>query len=262
MGVHPGTAWAALLLVVGLVTSGCSSDPIQVRQPANLPGPSGSPKAAARTAGGAGQVAEAPKIGAVHQVAQAAVRSVAVYRDRRDGEPWLRLADPLPSKAPLVFLVLERRPGWLRVLLPVRPNQSHGWIRAQDATLSRHTYRLVVSVGKHSLTVYRGRDVVMTERVGLGTSATPTPGGLYYTKELIRPPRPDGPYGPYAYGLSGYSEALDEFLGGDGTIGIHGTSDPSGIGRDVSHGCIRMRNEAITRLARMLPLGVPVQIVA
>jgi lipoprotein-anchoring transpeptidase ErfK/SrfK len=55
---------------------------------------------------------------------------------------------------------------------------------------------------------------------------------------------------------------LNEFGGGDGQIGIHGTNDPSSVGKDVSHGCIRMRNSAITTLAKMLPLGVPVQMVA
>jgi lipoprotein-anchoring transpeptidase ErfK/SrfK len=53
---------------------------------------------------------------------------------------------------------------------------------------------------------------------------------------------------------------LTSFAGGDGVIGIHGTNDPSSIGTDVSHGCIRMSNEGITRLAKVLPLGTPVEI--
>ena len=43
-------------------------------------------------------------------------------------------------------------------------------------------------------------------------------------------------------------------------MGIHGTDDPSSLGRNVSHGCVRMSNEAITRLAKALPVGVPVEI--
>ena len=53
---------------------------------------------------------------------------------------------------------------------------------------------------------------------------------------------------------------LANFAGGDGVIGIHGTNDASALGHDVSHGCIRMSNEGITKLARTLPLGVPVEI--
>ncbi|WP_338052762.1 L,D-transpeptidase [Protofrankia coriariae] len=45
-------------------------------------------------------------------------------------------------------------------------------------------------------------------------------------------------------------------------IGIHGTNQPNLLGQDVSHGCIRVSNETITRLARLLPLGTPVEIVA
>jgi lipoprotein-anchoring transpeptidase ErfK/SrfK len=96
--------------------------------------------------------------------------------------------------------------------------------------------------------------------VGLGTATTPTPGGVYFTEKLLKPTNPNGPYGPYAYGLSGFSPVLNEFMGGNGQIGIHGTNDPAGIGKNVSHGCIRMSNPAIARLATMLPLGVPVQI--
>ena len=69
-------------------------------------------------------------------------------------------------------------------------------------------------------------------------------------------------YGPYAYGLSSHSDALDTFAGGDAEIGIHGNNDASVLGNDVTHGCIRMDNDAITMLAKQLPLGTPVDIVA
>jgi lipoprotein-anchoring transpeptidase ErfK/SrfK len=53
---------------------------------------------------------------------------------------------------------------------------------------------------------------------------------------------------------------LTSFMGGEGRLAIHGTSDPSSVGQDVSHGCIRMTNEAITRLVTELPIGVPVEV--
>src|SRR5205823_4833503 len=52
------------------------------------------------------------------------------------------------------------------------------------------------------------------------------------------------------------------FGSGDGEIGVHGTDYPQGIGTRVSHGCIRLRNAAIVRLARVIPLGTPVDVVA
>jgi hypothetical protein len=46
---------------------------------------------------------------------------------------------------------------------------------------------------------------------------------------------------------------------GDG-YGIHGTDVPSSIGRSVSHGCVRLRNEDIETLFRIVPIGTPVYI--
>jgi lipoprotein-anchoring transpeptidase ErfK/SrfK len=53
---------------------------------------------------------------------------------------------------------------------------------------------------------------------------------------------------------------LKRFAGGDGRVGIHGTNQPWLIGSDVSHGCIRVKNGPIRRLAKILPLGTPVHI--
>ena len=100
----------------------------------------------------------------------------------------------------------------------------------------------------------------MNEPVGLGKGATPTPGGVYYLKELLKPKNPQGAYGPYAYGLSSHSETLDSFAGGDAEVGIHGNNDASVLGKNVTHGCIRMDNDAITMLAKQLPLGTPVTV--
>jgi len=198
-------------------------------------------------------------------VAQAHGPTIHIYGP--DGLSVLRtLGNPQPSGAPLVFVVVDQQDDWLRVLLPTRPNGSTGWVRRQDVTLSSHTFSIVVELAAHRITVFSGADPFLSEPVALGTTDTPTPGGLYYTKELIRPVDSrgrlysSGPYGPYAYGLSGFSDVLADFAGGDGVIGIHGTNDPSVLGQDVSHGCIRMSNAGITRLAGILPLGVPVEI--
>ena len=78
--------------------------------------------------------------------------------------------------------------------------------------------------------------------------------------KLLEPPDPNGPYVPYAFGLSGLSEQLTSFNGGNGRLGLHGTNDPDSIGQDVSHGCIRVANDVVIQLAELLPLGTPVQI--
>jgi lipoprotein-anchoring transpeptidase ErfK/SrfK len=195
-------------------------------------------------------------------VAQAKVPSVAIFDAAAATTPSKTLPSPQPSGSPLVFLVQGDQGSRLHVLLPIRPNGSTGWIERADVNLTQHDYRIVVALGAHQITVYKGAAVFLQEPIGVGTKDTPTPGGVYYTKELYKPPNPNGPYGPYAYALSGYSDVLTDFEGGDGVIGIHGTNDPSAIGHDVSHGCIRMSNPGITKLAQTLPLGVPVEIQA
>jgi lipoprotein-anchoring transpeptidase ErfK/SrfK len=128
--------------------------------------------------------------------------------------------------------------------------------------LAQNPYRIVVHLGKHRLDVFNGEQRVLRKPVGIGTEATPTPKGRYYVTQLYEPPNPGGAYGPFAYALSGFSEVLETFQGGDPIIGIHGTNRPDLVGQDVSHGCIRLRNAAVTRLAAMLPLGTPVEIEA
>src|SRR4051794_33727910 len=195
-------------------------------------------------------------------VAQAKVPSVAVFDTSKATSPSKSLPSPQPSGSPLVFLVQGEEGSRLHVLLPIRPNGSTGWIERADVTLSQHDYRILVALGAHQITVFKGDATFLQEPIGVGTKDTPTPGGTYYTKELYKLPTANGPYGPYAYALSGYSDVLTDFAGGDGVLGIHGTNDPSAIGHDVSHGCIRMSNAGITKLAQQLPLGVPVEIQA
>ncbi len=194
-------------------------------------------------------------------VATAILRRVIV-RDRPDGPGVHMLANPSESGAPLTFLVTHQRGANLEVLLPTRPNGSTGWISAKDVTVAADPYRIVVQLGAHRLIAYKGGAVVLDAPIGVGTRTAPTPGGRYYIKELLKPSDPNGPYGPHAYGLSGFSNVITKFAGGDGVIGIHGTNEPQLVGTDVSHGCIRLRNEDIEKLVPLLPLGTPVDIQA
>jgi lipoprotein-anchoring transpeptidase ErfK/SrfK len=180
-------------------------------------------------------------------------------RDEPDGEVVHRLANPRTTGAPLTFLLADDGgDGWYEVLLPVRPNGSTGWVSEDDVTVAAVPYRLEMSVARNELTVLQGDEVLRTMPAASGTGDTPTPLGLFYLTELLVPTNTG--YGPYAYGLSGFSEVLDSFGGGPGQIGLHGTDDPDSVGRSVSAGCIRLSDEDITYLAELLPLGTPVHI--
>jgi lipoprotein-anchoring transpeptidase ErfK/SrfK len=214
------------------------------------PVPSNIPRAAARTAANP----------YVSTVAESIVPQMAVFDAPNAPQPARTLDNPQPSGAPLVFLVKQTGDPWLNVYLPVRPNGSTGWIKRSDVKLSQHDWRIVVELSAHRITAYQGANVFLQEPIAVGTQDTPTPGGVYYIKELLKPPNPNTVYGPYAYGLSGFSNVLTTFGGGEGVIGIHGNNDASVLGHDVSHGCIRMSNPGIEKLVSVLPLGVPVEI--
>ena len=156
------------------------------------------------------------------------------------------------------FLVRSLSKDWVHVYLPTRPNGSDGWVRRRAVRMYTDGYRLVVRLHAHKLELWRGAGLLATYPVAVGKPSTPTPRGLFYIVELLQPASPNGSYGPYSFGLSAHSNVLRRFGGGDGRVGLHGTNEPWLIGSDVSHGCIRLRNAAIRRLARILPLGTPV----
>lgn len=205
-------------------------------------------------------------------VAQAKADSIQVFdgaaatapTDRFEGGAITAAEATSAPGVPIVFLVKgdAEENGRYEVYLPVRPNGSTGWVSAADVDVTTVSFHVEVEIAEHRIRVFDGEEVLLDEPIGVGTAETPSPGGIYYLKELLQPPNPNGAYGVYAYGLSGFSNELTSFNGGDGVIGIHGTNDPSSIGTDVSHGCIRMNNDAITRMVSEigLPLGTPVEI--
>ncbi|GAB4252632.1 MAG: hypothetical protein Kow00122_10410 [Thermoleophilia bacterium] len=146
---------------------------------------------------------------------------------------------------------------WYRIYLPVRPNGSTGWVRSSDVTTRQLANDLRVDLSDHRLDLYERGVKVRSYPIGVGKGETPSPLGEFYITIKMKPPRPNTVYGVLAMGISGYSEKLTDWPGG-GQVGIHGTNDPSSIGKDVSAGCIRLRNEDILELSNFVPLGTPV----
>jgi lipoprotein-anchoring transpeptidase ErfK/SrfK len=170
-----------------------------------------------------------------------------------------------PWGSPTPFLVKEAFRDaagdiWFKVLLPRRPNESTGWIRRDQVRLRSVAERLEVDLSARTVRLLRNGRTEGTWRVGIGRDATPTPIGSFYLTVKLRPPQISTVYGAWALGLSAYSEVLEQFGTGDGQIALHGTSDPTDLGRQVSNGCVRLDNTAITSLAETLPLGTPVTI--
>jgi lipoprotein-anchoring transpeptidase ErfK/SrfK len=207
--------------------------------------------------------APAPKPVEYRQLAWASVPKVDVFAEPGATTPVGTLTNPTAEKQPLAFLAVGQQPDWLQVRLPVRPNGAVGWVRASDIRLGPvQEYRILVEIAAHRLTLYKGDEVVMQEPVGTGKGRTPTPTGNFYVDAMVKLDNPNTVWGPYQMSVSGFSNVLERFMGGPGQIAIHGTNAPSLIPGDISNGCVRMHNEAITRLASLTGIGTPVDIVA
>jgi L,D-transpeptidase-like protein len=194
------------------------------------------------------------------EVAHVRVRHIAIYRSPRAKHALVVLGNRDQNGTQRTFLIRATKGKWVRVFLPTRPNGSEGWVKRRAVRVYTNGYRLVIHLRSNELRLWRGDRMLAKYPVAVGTRSTPTPRGLYYIVELLKPRNPDGSYGPFSFGLSAHSNVLKRFAGGDGRVGLHGTNQPGLIGSDVSHGCIRLRNAAVRRLAKILPLGTPVYI--
>ena len=146
---------------------------------------------------------------------------------------------------------------WDEIDEPHKPHALTGWVRARSLTRPRAVRtRFVVDRRTERATLSREGRVIWRARVGVGAAATPTPPGRYWIREKF-PVSGDGLYGTRAFGTSDYSP-YDTGWPEGAVVGIHGTDEPQLIPGRPSHGCIRVRNGAIERLYRLMPVGTPV----
>jgi len=148
---------------------------------------------------------------------------------------------------------------WFDVRLAILPNNSTGWIpRTALGNIYVVTTHLYIDRETFTATLKRDGIPIFTTRVGVGEPYWPTPAGQYYVRDKLTDF--DNPfYGPLAFGTSGRSAVLTEWPGG-GFIGVHGTNEPNLIPGAISHGCVRMLNSAVLRLAKLMSVGTPVTI--
>jgi len=123
----------------------------------------------------------------------------------------------------------------------------------------RPARRIVISIPDRKLAVLEADRVVRVFGTAVGAPNSPSPSGTFqivnhipdptwYTKGKVVAPGPANPLGTRWMGLSlkGY--------------GIHGTNSPKSIGRNVSHGCIRMKNGDVEALFEMVAVGDVVEL--
>jgi lipoprotein-anchoring transpeptidase ErfK/SrfK len=186
--------------------------------------------------------------------------SVEVYTNATDTTPSQTISRINGRTLP--FVALGNTPDRIRVLLPVRPNGSIGWIDRTKLDLRRNDYRIDINRETFTMQVFNRNAVVREIKIGIGDDETPTPEGVYYTLYAGKPKTPNTVYGAFVIGLSGFSEVLEDFKGGEARLGLHGTNRPDLLGEKVSKGCIRMADADVTYLVDTLPLGTPVHVTA
>ena len=133
-----------------------------------------------------------------------------------------------------------------------------------------HARGFLLNIPEMRLYYYLSDSEVMTFPLGVGMEGWDTPAGKYWIGEKRKdpvwyipasiqqemesprkfvPPGPDNPLGSYWMRLS------------KTTYGIHGTNNPWAVGRNVTHGCIRLYPEDIAYLFPRVPAKTPVEVI-
>lgn len=204
--------------------------------------------------------------GSAHTMRWAVVRTrVAARTAPRAGAPAITaLGTKTPEGTSNIVLVLGDRVDptgrlWIRVRLAVLDEPSTGWVpREALGGYGTVTTHLFVDLDSLRATLFRDGRAIFRADVGVGQPSWPTPRGEFYIRNKLRG-YASPMYGPIAFGTSARSRVLTDWPA-DGFVGIHGTDRPDLLPGRVSHGCIRMRNDDILRLAKLMPVGTPLTI--
>jgi hypothetical protein len=167
---------------------------------------------------------------------------------------------PLGSPTWLWVVGRPRADGWGRVVLPIRPNGTTGWIKLRHYRIVRSRIWVLGNLTSRQVVVLRGRHEVARFPAAIGAPGTPTPTGSFSVTDRVHTGDPGGPFGWYAFGLSGHQPNLPAGWGGGDQLAIHGTNAPSSIGQAASAGCLRVSPTALSRLRGLVRLGTPVVI--
>ena len=190
-----------------------------------------------------------------------AIRSRPSMRSKAVAKLHWNTEDGVPEVYVVLRSALDRKQrAWLQIRIPGRPNGRKGWVREEKlSNLKTIQTQLTIDRRRLKATLRKDGKRIWTSRVGVGKAGTPTPRGHFWIRERLSNLGGSPIYGPWAFGTSAYSNTLTDWPGG-GVVGIHGTNQPELIPGRPSHGCVRVPNWKISRLAKLMPVGTPVRI--
>jgi lipoprotein-anchoring transpeptidase ErfK/SrfK len=264
------TVVAVAAVSAGLLLSSCGGpsggrSPASARLAAARPAVARlTPAPTARQAGRPRRDAEPMSRGPASTVVATVLRTAPGY-----ASPGGTVTGAVPASwygRPSVLPVIATRPGWVQVRLAQRPNGSTAWLPASDVTLGCTPYRIVVDNATAQLALYDHGKLVFSAPAGVGTTDDPTPTGAFFVAFDEQPPQPNPGYGPFIIVTSAHSQAISDWENsGDAIIGIHGPlgedSEIGTAGARISHGCVRLHDEALERLTE-IPPGTPIDVVS
>ena len=167
---------------------------------------------------------------------------------------------PLGSHSWAWALATTRNHRWAHVVLTWKPNGRTGWVRLAGRRRVHVAYWVKADLSQRLLWLMRGRHPLVAFRAADRHPLHPHSHGQVLRHRPGRHRRPSGPFGWFAFGLSGHQPNLPAGWGGGDQLAIHGTNEPSSIGTAASAGCLRVTAQALSRLRRHLRLGTPVVI--
>lgn len=185
-------------------------------------------------------------------------RTVALYA--APGGPAIAALPPTQLGGDTWLPVIGQRSGWLRVLLPTRPNGATAWLHhsTRHLRVAHSPHRIHVDRDRRRLTLYRHGQPARHWRVGVGKPEAPTPGGRTFLLAALRDHQ--STFSPIVLPLGAHSDTHQSYGGGPGTVGIHTWPTSDVYGRASSDGCIRVPRDALTVISTTVPIGTPVLI--
>ena len=179
--------------------------------------------------------------------------------DRPGGKPRIRIAGETEWNTPRVVSIVKHRGKWLGVLIPELKNGDMAWIHMDKvARLGSVTWSLHADLSSRQLVVRRNGKPVRRVRVGVGRPGHSTPTGRFAVTDRLRVTDPASPYGCCVLALTGHQTRLPPGWPGGDRLAVHATADLTGLGREVSLGCMRSHPADAGWLIKKVPLGTPV----